>query len=95
MGARRRTIEIRLAMRSLGLEHKLDGRPLPGIKYPPEDQLVSEVMQRVASNRYALPTDQQTVRAVLHRYYLDIPAWPFDALHPPLFREDAPPTSVS
>jgi hypothetical protein len=80
MGARRQTTEVRLAMRALHYEHELDGRPLPGLVYAPETEMIDAVLARVHASPYALPTSETMVRAVLLEHYLDIPPWPFQAL---------------
>lgn len=83
-GVRRRGVETLLAMKQLKLEHPLSGRPLPDEPRPDSEQVVQAVLEKVRANPYALAADEPYVRKFVHRYYLDIAAWPFAALEPPL-----------
>lgn len=82
MGARRATTEILTALRLLGYEHRFHGRPLPGEVLPEIDEIVPRVLERIRSNRFAagVVVDEDQVRSVVKRDYLDVEPWPVDAL---------------
>jgi hypothetical protein len=81
-GFRRRDMETSIVMGRLGLEHPLRGRPLPGDARPDVDDVVNAVLGGLAANKYAAPVDEASVRAFVHRHYLDVTSWPFAALLP-------------
>ncbi|MBX3314525.1 MAG: hypothetical protein KF906_09415 [Actinobacteria bacterium] len=85
VGFRRTTMEILTAMRSAGLEHRVDGRPLPGDPLPTEDEAVARVLAVLRSNPFArsLGIDDAKVRAVVVRDYLGVEPWPVGALLEP------------
>jgi hypothetical protein len=82
MGGKRRTVEILVALRSLGYEHRLGGRPLPDEKVPTLDVLVPVVLAKVRANPYAqgLEFDPAMVWEVVNRRYVSINPWPVTAL---------------
>ncbi|MBU4216119.1 MAG: hypothetical protein KJ792_15895 [Actinobacteria bacterium] len=88
-GLRRRTVETLITMRLLGYVHRLAGRPLPDVPLPPDDEVVAAVLNRLIANPTALRPDPDTVAALVHRYYLDVPPWPFDSLMPEPSRRTA------
>ena len=44
--------------------------------------MIGAVLRRLEANPYALPADEPHVRALVHRRYLDIEPWPFNAFMP-------------
>lgn len=82
MGSKRRTVEILTALRSLGYEHRLGGRPLPDEKVPTLDELVPLVLAKVRASPYAqgLKIDHAMVRDVVNRRYVSINPWPVTEL---------------
>lgn len=81
-GFRRRDVETFTVMHRLRYEHPRQGRPLPDDVLPGPDEAVGAVLRELAANRYALPADEDHVRRVVHRHYLDVSPWPFTALVP-------------
>lgn len=81
-GATRRSMETLLAMHLLDYEHHPDGRPLPDAARPDGEAVIGAVLRRLEANPYALPADEPHVRALVHRRYLDIEPWPFNAFMP-------------
>jgi hypothetical protein len=81
-GLRRSTVVTLNAMRALGYEHRLDGRPLPGESVPTTDELVPRVLDRVRSDPYAAGAhvEADDVRGVLEHFYTGVDPWPFAAL---------------
>lgn len=79
---RRSTLLVLNALRALGHEHEIGGRPLPGWRAPNPDQLVSDVLAHVRSDPYATGAhvEANDVRAVVERYYTDVETGPFAAL---------------
>ncbi len=82
VGVRRRTLEILTALRALGYEHRLGGRPLPDETITSVDDLALQVLAKVRANPYAqgLNIDETTVREVVYRYYVAVAPWPIAAL---------------
>lgn len=81
-GGKRRTVEILTALRSLGYEHRLGGRPLPDEKVPTLDVLVPLVLAKVRASPYAqgLEIDHAMVRDVVNRRYVSVNPWPVTEL---------------
>jgi hypothetical protein len=66
-GVRRRTVETCIAMLQLGPTQPIQGRPLPGQVFPPEDEVVHWVTRKVVDNPYALRGDEAKIRAIVKR----------------------------
>lgn len=69
MGGRRRTLEVLAALRTLGYEHRLGGRPLPDERIPSADELAPQVLAKIRANPYAesIDIDEAMVRDVINR----------------------------
>jgi len=81
-GVRRTTIEILTAMRQLGFEHPIGGRPVPGDSVLARGEIVSQVAGYLRSSPYArdLEIDDSRVGEVIDHYLLAVKPWPFAAL---------------
>jgi len=81
-GGKRKTFEILNAMRLLGYEHRLGGRPLPDEDIGSVETIASQVLDRLRTNPYARAADvtKDEVHAAVTKYYTSVPPWPFWAL---------------
>jgi hypothetical protein len=80
--ARRRRFEVQNALLAMGFTHPHGGRPYPGDVRIGADELVERVRHRLAANPHAagLDFDDELIREVVHRSYLDVPPWPMEPL---------------
>jgi hypothetical protein len=86
-GARRDTIAVASALDSLGLIHRIGGRPLPDERVPTADELLPGVLGAIKASPYArgVAVDVAKARSIVERQYSGVPPWPFE----PLFLDSA------
>jgi hypothetical protein len=82
MGSRRKNVEIMTAMRMLGFEHELSGRPLPDEDLVDTHVIAAKVLDRIGANPYAqgIDVDEEQVLSIIERTYTGVEPWPFAAL---------------
>lgn len=79
------TIATIEAMRALGYTHRVGGRPMPDFEAPSTEEVVSRVLDHIASNPWASQGVGQVpiatrVRSLVQRDYTRTAPWPFHAL---------------
>ncbi len=70
------------AMRLLGYDHRIGGRPVPGERLAPLDEVVRRTVDLVYLTQ-GITLDAGRVADLARRHYLDVEPWPFEALAVP------------
>jgi hypothetical protein len=81
-GIRPKTVDIETELRAIDLRHPLDGRPVPGDPVPDRDDVIEQVVARVARHPFAaqMKVTRHDVARIVDHDYFDVDPWPFGAL---------------